>query len=134
VSLAERTPIDEDFERRGDGSVDVRKWKKVRASTKTGMVTLARELGKVEYCLAYGYSEIESIHAREAVLRCGSDDGIQIWINGKGVHRNEIGRAYVPDSAAVTVRLRAGINRIFVKIDNYIGGYGFGIAIPKANF
>ncbi len=109
------------------------KWVRATADAR-GMVNLDVALGQVEWAIAYGYTEIASVHARECELRCGSDDGIKIWLNGKLVHTHEVGRSYAPDSDRASIRLEAGINRLVVKVDNYVGGWGFGVAIPKANF
>ena len=100
------------------------KWKKATASRKNGFVNLAGELGSVNWCVAYAYGEIESIHAREAVLRCGSDDGIKIWVNGKVVHAKEVQRGYAPNSDETAVQLKAGINRILLKVTNATAGWG----------
>lgn len=107
-----------------------------RAATagKRGLVDLGRLLGEVEFAVAYGYAEVESVHARDALLKCGSDDGIKIWLNGEVVHAHEVGRAYLPGSDEVAVRLRAGVNRLLVKVVNYTGGWGFGVSVPPANF
>lgn len=143
VSLELKTPLEDDFLKNKDGAVDLKKsykdgaeslkWKEVNADKK-GRVNLEHALGACEWCVAYGYAEIESVHPRETVLTCGSDDGIKIWLNGKVVHQNEVARGYSPRSDAVTVQLQAGINRILVKIDNYTAGWSFGVGIPKANF
>jgi alpha-galactosidase len=144
ISLDFKTPVDDDIAKRTDGSLDTTatykaggktlKWKKATASKKNGFVDFSKEIGPVEWCVGYAYAELESIHAREAVLRCGSDDGIKIWINGKVVHKNETMRGYTPDSDEAAIQLKSGINRIVVKLTNGASGWGFGIAIPKANF
>jgi alpha-galactosidase len=140
IDLNFATPVEADFLKRGDGSIDPSatyaglKWKKAKANPKNGHVNCTTELGDVEWCVGYGYAEIELIHAREAVLRCGSDDGIKIWLNGKVVHTHEIFRAYLPNNDEVTIQLKSGINRIFVKLTNGTSGWGFGVVIPKANF
>jgi len=124
---------------KADGSVDLKAtvggktWKAVKAA-KRGLVDLAAIYGPNDWCLTYGYTEVESVHAREVVLGCGSDDGIKLWLNGKLVHELEMGRGYSPDQDKVTVQLKAGINRILVKISQHTGGYGFGVSIPPANF
>jgi hypothetical protein len=64
----------------------------------------------------------------------GSDDGIRVWVNGKVVHNHEVGRGYSAGADAFTIQLKAGINHIVVKCDNYRNGWGFGMMIPKANF
>ena len=109
------------------------KWTRATANSR-GMLSLKEALGQTAWAVAYGCAEITSVHARDCELRCGSDDGIKIWLNGKVVHQNEIGRAATADSDKVAIRLNAGVNRLLVKLDNYRNGWSFGVAIPKANF
>ncbi len=121
------------------GAIDLAKpiagktWKAVKA-VKRGLVDLARELGSEEWCLAYAYAEVTSVHAREAVIGIGSDDGVRVWLNGTVVHSLETSRGYSPESDKVTVQLKAGVNRFLFKISQHVGGYGFGLRVPKANF
>ena len=139
VSLADETPV----ERAGDGSVDLaaeyddggepRRWQRVEADEK-GYVSLMHLLGASENSVAYAYAEVSSVHPRETVIRCGSRDGVKIWLNGKAIHENEIRRNYVPDADQVPVYLESGVNRILVKVDSYGGKWGFSLAVPKANF
>ena len=152
VSLEMKTPAETDFAKRKDGSVDLKatyaakamaaggssktetlKWKSVEASKK-GFVNLAAVCGAQDWCVAYAYSEVDEVHARDVVLSCGSDDGIKIWLNGEVVHSNEAGRGFSPRQDSVVVQLKAGTNRIIAKIDNYTAGWGFGMYLPKANF
>jgi alpha-galactosidase len=140
ITLDFPTPIDTDFSRRTDGSVDLKAtyqlngqqlaWHKAKANNRTGYVNFTRVVAPCEWCVGYGYAEVESIHPRDTVLRCGSDDGITIWVNGRLVHRNEVGRGYTPNSDQTSIHLHAGVNRILVKIDNYTSGWGFGVSIP----
>ncbi len=51
----------------------------------------------------------------------GSDDGVQVWINGSLVHERDVQRALVPDDDRVTVRLRAGANSLLFKVHNQGG-------------
>lgn len=108
-------------------------WKEASASKK-GYVNLTRELGRTDYCVAYAYAELDSIHARETVLKCGSDDGIKVWLNGEVVHENDISRGYEANSDEVAIRLKDGTNRLLVKVSNVTAGWGFGVSVPKANF
>jgi hypothetical protein len=103
-------------------------WQPACAGPK-GFVDLGAAFGNVDWSIAYAYAELESPAAREALLRCGSDDGIRIWLNGEQVHSREVGRAYRPGDDEVAVSLRQGTNHILVKVDNYQGGWGFGVSI-----
>jgi hypothetical protein len=144
VSLGMATPLEADFLKSKDGSVDLSAkydnghpgavaFKKVQTN-KRGFVNLTREVAAVEWACAYAYAEVESIHPRDVVLGVGSDDGVKIWLNGKVVHENDTQRAYSAREDAVNVHLDAGVNRIFVKISNARGGWGFGVSVPAANF
>jgi alpha-galactosidase len=133
-----RTPVEDELALRGDGSVD-RKATHCsgdqtirRAGARAdacGFVDLGAALGRQDWVVAYGYAEVESAKAREATIRCGSDDGIKVWLNGTVVHVNEVGRTYCPGGDAVPVSLKAGVNRVLVKVDNYTAGWGFGVAV-----
>ncbi len=144
VTLDLATPVDADFARAADGRPDLKatyrhegqvfKWQKAQAARRSGLVNLGQEMGTMEWAVAYGYTEVNSVHPREVELGIGSDDGIRVWLNGKPVHDHEIARGYSAGADKVTVHLRAGVNRILVKIDNYTAGWGFGIRVPQANF
>jgi hypothetical protein len=103
-------------------------WKPAAAGV-SGYVDLGAALGPAEWVVAYANTRIESAAARDAVLRCGSDDGIRIWLNGELVHSREIGRAYRPGDDEVAIRLRAGWNYLLVKVSNYQGMWGFGVRV-----
>jgi len=136
--LEMKTPVEQGLAASADGAMDLRatyqadgktvQWQKA-STDKRGHISLAAKLGAMNWCVAYGYAEIESARAQEAVLSCGSDDGIKIWLNGKVVHTHEVGRGYAPNSDVLTVVLKEGTNRVLVKIDNYTAGWGFGMAI-----
>jgi alpha-galactosidase len=132
------TPVEEEFLRGQGGAIDRHAvyragtrefcWREASADEQ-GCVDLGTALGQIEWAVAYGYAEVHSNCEREVVLRLGSDDGIKVWVNGQLVHYHEVGRAYRADSDVAPARLNAGMNRIFVKIDNYTGGWGFGVAV-----
>lgn len=143
ISLNEQTAVDKALARSKDGALDLKatyavgkqtlKWKKV-AADRRGFVSFDACLGVCDWCLGYAYAEIEEIHGRETVLTCGSDDGVQIFLNGKEVHKNETARGHAANADSATVYLKPGINRILVKVDNYVAGWGFSVCIPKAAF
>jgi alpha-galactosidase len=142
VSLDTPTPVDADFARRADGSVDLRavypaagqalRWQKTKGPIRRGFINFDEQIGRHEWAVGYAYTQIEETHGREAKLRCGSDDGIRIWVNGELVHEHEVGRGYTPNADVFKAYLRPGVNHIFIKLDNYRNGWGFGLAVPKA--
>ncbi|MBA3684562.1 MAG: alpha-glucosidase/alpha-galactosidase [Planctomycetes bacterium] len=155
ISTAFPTDFEKDLAKRKDGAIDLKatymakqmaaagggsakaaaklSWKPATAG-KRGFVDLNGACGQQDYAVAYAYTEVESIHARDAVLSLGSDDGIRVWINGEMVHDNDCGRGYKPDNESVNIKLKAGNNRVLVKVSQHVGGWGFGVGISEANF
>jgi hypothetical protein len=69
--------------------------------------------------------ELSSPGDRTAVLSVGSDDAIQIWLNGDLVLERDVQRAVAADQDQVELRLKAGVNTLMYKVTNYGGGFGF---------
>ncbi len=61
--------------------------------------------------------------ARELEVSMGSDDGMQLFLNGEMVFENRIDRGAVPDQEKVTLSLVQGLNTVVMKIIN-TGGTG----------
>jgi Family 4 glycosyl hydrolase C-terminal domain len=143
ISLDFTTPVEHGWPEHGAAAVDLGmiykydgqtlRWREAVAGEQ-GFVNLAEICGRAEWAVAYAYTEMTETHARETVLKCGSDDGIKIWLNGKLVHEREAQRAYRPGSDEAPIYLVEGVNRILVKVNNYQAGWGFGVAVPRANF
>ena len=55
----------------------------------------------------------------------GSDDGIEVWLNGKKIHSVDAPRGVSPDQDKVALALETGENRLLVKIFNIGGSCGF---------
>ncbi len=75
----------------------------------------------------YLYRTLEASTARTVELSLGSDDGIQLWLNGKSLLSKEIARAAAADQEIVNLKLRKGQNQLLLKIVNTggIGGFYF---------
>lgn len=72
----------------------------------------------------YFYRTLNAKQAGKVRLSFGSDDGIEVWLNGRKVHSNNAARNIAPDQDIVTVELRAGQNELLVKIFNQSGNAG----------
>lgn len=55
----------------------------------------------------------------------GSDDGIEVWLNGGKIHSNDVPRGPGPDQDRVNLELKAGANELVMKIYNRTGDHGF---------
>jgi len=68
---------------------------------------------------------IQSPKKQELPLLLGSDDGVKVILNGKQILRRLLDRGAVPDQDTVSLDLQKGLNTLLLKVENYLGGYGF---------
>ncbi len=110
--VAEFTPA-------GGGSVPPLRWRPVATGAR-GLVDFAGVFEPSEHISAYALADVWSTTRRDAVLLIGSDDLSRVWLNGELVHefRSPDNTATTPDAFRVTVRLRAGRNRLLAKVTN----------------
>ncbi|MGE4550750.1 MAG: hypothetical protein AAEJ57_05120, partial [Opitutales bacterium] len=62
---------------------------------------------------------------RDLPLSLGSDDGIKVFLNGKQILANNVGRGAAADQEKITLNLRKGDNFLLLKIHNGGGPSGF---------
>jgi hypothetical protein len=66
----------------------------------------------------YLFRVITTDNARILVAGFGSNDGLEVWLNGKKLLSEDIGRQAAPDQNRVTLSLAAGENRLLAKVFN----------------
>jgi CubicO group peptidase (beta-lactamase class C family) len=98
-------------------------WRRIQAKADT--VDSTDLGGQKEWSVAYASAEIEMPEKGNALLGIGSDDGLKVWLNGKLVHENWIGRPAQIDDDVVPVELLKGRNRLLLKVQNMQGPWGF---------
>lgn len=96
------------------------------APIKDGEVNdLSKHFGGQENVAVYLYRELDFSTAAELPVSMGSDDTLTVWLNGeKLVAQNEY-RGCAPDQAVLTLRLKAGKNKLLVKICQGGGEFAF---------
>jgi HEAT repeat protein len=82
---------------------------------------------------AYARTWVKSGRPSQAVLETGSDDGIKVWLNGELVQSVDAARAAVPASEKATIHLKAGWNRLMVKVTQNVLGWEFCVRIVGAD-
>ncbi len=102
--------------------------------------TLNSEYGVIEltqvfesWCvIAFAWAQIDMAEETSAVLGIGSDDSVEVWLNGELVHKNMVTRGVVQDSDSVPVTFKKGKNQLVLKILNYGGPWGFACRLLSA--
>jgi HEAT repeat protein len=93
-------------------------WKYVEIGNPLGQLDLERAAARRDNVGAYLYAEVESDQARESLFKIGSDDDVFCWLNGELVHKFVGDRGWSPDQDIAHVQLKAGTNRILMKVLN----------------
>ena len=79
----------------------------------------------------YLYRTLVTAKARTIKGYFGSDDGLAVWLNGEKVVNSNVRRGVAPNSDQAKLALKAGENRLLLKVYNTGGGHGFYFSTRK---
>jgi hypothetical protein len=105
------------------------RWKKL-TSQKYSKVDLASLFEQNRHVLIYAYARIKSPVPQTVRATFGSNDGIEIFCNGRRIFRKHQKRNLMPDEDSCMLPLKAGDNHILLKVDQGSGGWGFSFRLP----
>lgn len=91
----------------------------------SGYVDLRAALSAQPWQIACAACRIESPDERTGWLELGSDDGLQVWLNGERRLRRDVYRLAAPAQDLLPIRLRRGENRLALVIGQATGEWGF---------
>ncbi len=92
-------------------------WRSHRTLDEFGTVDLVKAVAATDDAAAYAFTVIESPTARDVQIRCGADDNIQVWLNGKRVFaKEEWQNGTRLDRFIAPIQLLAGANDLLVKV------------------
>lgn len=104
--------------------VDTLQWRSLAAEK--NFVNLAGFLTPDTNAVAYAHVYLHAPATTACSLVFGANDGIRIWVNGEQVFHQRVRRTAVnPDQNSIGITLRAGWNRLLVKVDQESGSWGF---------
>ena len=93
------------------------RWRPVQTSDRLGQLNLIQEIAAVKEAVGYAYAEVHSPRTQAAELRCGADDNMTVWINGKlAFSRGQWLNGTRLDRFSSPIQLRKGTNKILIKI------------------
>ena len=87
-----------------------------------------KSVSRDDYVLAYAATAIELAEASTVELRCGSDDGLVLWVNDRKVIDAERPRAFKPNEDVARVALPAGRHRIVARVSQGQGDWGLDVS------
>ncbi len=86
---------------------------------------VAHRLSAPDSSATYLFRTLTVDNATTITAGFGSDDGLAVWLNGAKIHSNNASRGVTPGEDKVALALKAGENRLLVKIFNNSGDCGF---------
>jgi len=108
-------------------------WLRMQRASDAGYWEPGNLLPRQYYSVAYFFTYVHVPTDREALLFCGSDDGIRVWLNDSLVLSDKAFRGVHMDDDCARVHLRAGVNRLLAKITQDVGGWGFVARLADLN-
>jgi len=95
--------------------------------SKEDKIHFSELLSPKDMVVAYAFTKIKSTKAQKVILSIGSNDGIQVFLNGAKVHESHesYGRWLQSDNDYIPVNLKKGTNNLLLKIDQGVGDFGY---------
>jgi len=108
-------------------------WTQHQTIDPMGIVSFAALVQPNTNVTAYMYGEVTVEQAQDVLLKCGSDDGMKLWLNGKQIHRAPQPRSLKVDEDTIEAHLEAGVNKVLVKVVQGGGGWEACIRLTDRN-
>jgi hypothetical protein len=93
------------------------RWQASQSANRLGQLNLATAIAPVKEAVGYAYAEVHSPREQDVQLRCGADDNMTVWINGKKTFtRLQWLNGTRLDRFTSPAHLEEGVNTILIKI------------------
>jgi hypothetical protein len=93
------------------------RWQEHVTKKELGLVDLAETIGKLKGAVYFAHAVLDSAGERPVEIRCGSNNAVRIWLNGKQVYfREEYHHGKLMDQHVGKGTLKQGRNEILIKV------------------
>jgi cellulose synthase operon protein C len=92
------------------------RWRTATARSLDGGIDLGAMVRPTRGVVAYVLALLDEPAARRTVLALGTSGGFCLWVNGEKVSTGDAYHPARPDQERVSVQLRAGVNRVLLKV------------------
>ena len=92
------------------------RWRKAPARSLDGGIDLGAMVRPSRGVVAYVLALLDEPAPRRAVLALGTSGGFRLWVNGEKAASGDAYHPARPDQDRVSVQLRAGVNRVLLKV------------------
>jgi hypothetical protein len=106
-------------------------WNSIIRGVGTWDIDLLNAFDLRNHCAGYLRTRVWVPVDQDALMECGSDDAIKVWLNGTLVHASNYARGIAPRQDIVDVHLKQGWNDVLLKVINYEAGWAFCFRLRK---
>ena len=92
------------------------RWRKTTARSLDGGIDLGAMLRPARGVVGYVLALLDEPAPRRTVLALGTSGGFRLWVNGEKVASGDAYHPARPDQERISVQLRAGVNRVLLKV------------------
>ncbi len=107
-----------------DGNLAIQ-WQHANDGFNEGYIDLKQMYKNYNWKVGYGLIYIQSPDQKAAQIRIGTNESAKLWLNDQEVWRMNIGRDAIFDDDIIPVVLQPGLNKILLKVCNWINEWGF---------
>ena len=108
--------------------VEDKSWSTLNADNSQGWYNL-QSISRDNFQVLYCATRFELDRPTEVELRCGSDDGLVVWVDGQRVIDAELPRAYTANDDIAKVKLDKGTHRLVARISQGAGDWAFSVKL-----
>ena len=98
-----------------------------------GIVELSTLFPGTGEVACYAYAEVPSDADRDVLLKLGTDDGFELWLNGRRLAGQREGRALTVDQDTIPSHLVAGTNHLLLKVLQGGGRWAFCVRLTDTD-
>lgn len=101
-----------------------------KVAVKPGKISFDKVVGPRTNCFALARLELDGGSGGRRLISVGSDDAVKIWLNGKEIHRDWVGRPLCPGEDLILADFQPGKNDMAVMVQNFRGPWGMAVEVP----
>ncbi len=99
-----------------DNDGETIQWRETKTTT-NGLLNFRSNFGMQSGVVGYAVSYIYAPKAMETVLLLGSDETVNVWLNGTEIHKKRVYRRITPDADTIPCQLKAGWNEVLCSVE-----------------
>ncbi len=99
-----------------DNDAKTTQWREAETTT-NGLLNFRTNFGMQSAVVGYAVTYVYAPKAMDTVLLLGSDETVNVWLNGTEIHKKRTYRRITPDADTIPCQLKAGWNEVLCSVE-----------------